>query len=204
MIRLARAALITFAFAFAFALVACGAEPPAYVPPPKLPPCPRQIGSVYHPGNAAEATRPNATPAAPAAPAATPDDSKEIVAVAMGGTTMTAAHPRQAFKPVPRPAPAPGAVASCGDKKNPCPLQRWMREKVSTAVAANDAPALAAALDRMAKFSPSPAWQWNAMSATAADAARRGDMVEARKSCQGCHNAYKAQYREKFRTRPVP
>jgi hypothetical protein len=184
------------------ALVACGSEPPAYVPPPKLPPCPRAIGSVYHPGE---------TAAAPSAPAPKPAEansansgSHDVMTVAMSGSHETTTHAREAYKPAVRPAPATAPDTGCGDKKKPCPLQRWMRERVATAVTANDAPALAKALDQMAKFSPSPAWQWNAMSAAAAEAARKGDMTEARKSCQGCHNAYKAEYRAKFRTRPAP
>jgi hypothetical protein len=111
--------------------------------------------------------------------------------------------------PAPPPAPKPKAaagkpkLAACGDKKNLCPLQSWMRKNVSTAVAAKDTAALARALDRVATFSPDPSWSWAEMSVKAADAARRGDMAEARKSCQGCHNAYKAQWQEKFRTRAV-
>jgi hypothetical protein len=102
----------------------------------------------------------------------------------------------------PRPV-ARKAMRDCGDKNNLCPLQKWMRKNVSPAVAANDAAALATALDRIAKLSPDPSWTWAEMSRTAADAARRGDIAEARKSCQGCHNAYKASWREKYRTRVV-
>lgn len=78
-----------------------------------------------------------------------------------------------------------------------------MREKMATALAANDAPALATALDRMASFSPSPGPEWKAISVTAAAAARRGDVAGARKSCQGCHAAFKVEYKQKLRTRPV-
>lgn len=179
-------------------LFACGADAPAYVPPPKLPPCPRVVGSVYDP------TAAKSAPAVSAAPAASGDSANVVAAAhaAPGGGAAT--HARQPYKAAPRAPQATAPVASCGDKKNPCPLQRWMREKMAPALAANDAPALAAALDKMAKFSPSPGPEWRTISETAAEAARKGDVTGARKSCQGCHNAFKAQYKQKLRTRPVP
>lgn len=186
------------------ALASCGSDPPAYVLPPKLPPCPRVIGSVYRPGETTAAASDPVAGSTAAKPPEAKGPSHDVVAVAMGGSHEASTHARQSYKPALRPPPATSPDTGCGDKKKPCPLQRWMRERVATAVTANDAPALAKALDQMAKFSPSAAWQWNAMSATAADAARKGDMAEARKSCQGCHNAYKAEYRAKFRARPVP
>jgi hypothetical protein len=78
-----------------------------------------------------------------------------------------------------------------------------MREHVAPAVAANDATALANALDRMATFSPDRSWSWTTMSKEAADAARRGDIPAARTSCRGCHHAYKALYLERYRLRKV-
>jgi len=95
-------------------------------------------------------------------------------------------------------------AAACGDKSNLCPLQKWMRENVATAVAAKDAASLARALDRIATFAPEPSWtSWVEMSKVAADAARRGDFAEARKSCQGCHNAYKAKWVAAHRGRAI-
>lgn len=127
---------------------------------------------------------------APASPPSPPTSASAVVTSPSQGT------PRKSV------ASAKAAV-DCGDKTNLCPLQVWMRKNVATAVAANDAAALARALDRVATFSPDASWTWTDMSKKAADAARRGDMTEARKSCQGCHNAYKAAWREKYRTRPV-
>lgn len=178
-------------------LFACGAEAPVYVPPPKLPPCPRVIGSAYDP-NAAKSAPPPVASTSPASP-----ESAGVVAAAASAAGSPVTHARQPFKAAPRPPQATSPVASCGDKKNPCPLQRWMREKMAPALAANDAPALAVALDRMAKFTPTPGPEWKTISETAADAARKGDVAGARKSCQGCHNAFKATYKQKLRTRPV-
>lgn len=131
------------------------------------------------------------------APAPTPEAAKPV---SPPPTAVSRAVP-----PVPRKTPraATKAADDCGDKTNLCPLQIWMRKNVSSAVAANDAAALARALDRVATFSPDASWTWAEMSKTAADAARRGDMREARKSCQGCHNAYKAAWRERYRARPI-
>jgi hypothetical protein len=183
-------------------LVACAAAPAAeYVPPPKLPPCPRVIGSVYDP--AAVKSAPPVASASASAPARAGNESASVVAAAASAPAPPVSHVRAPYKAPPRAPQATSAVASCGDKKNPCPLQRWMREKMAPALAANDAAALAVALDKMAKFSPTPGPEWKTMSETAAEAARKGDVAGARKSCQGCHNAFKAQYKEKLRTRPV-
>lgn len=173
-------------------LFACDAETTRYAQPPKLPPCPRVIGSIYTPSVATSAR------------AAASTESEAVVTAAAAAPSASAAHAREAYKPAPRPVPATSPLAGCGDKKNPCPLQRWMREKMAPALAANDAPALASALDQMARLSPLPGPEWKAISEIAAAAARRGDVAGARKSCQGCHTAFKASYKQKLRTRPAP
>ena len=91
----------------------------------------------------------------------------------------------------------------CGARDNPCPLQKWMRANMAPALAGKDGPALAKALERTATFSPNPAWEWAAISKTAAEAAKKGDIDTARQSCQGCHSKFKAPYKEKFRVRPA-
>jgi hypothetical protein len=141
-----------------------------------------------------------------------------VVAVApMPPAAPEAPSPETAPPPKPRPASAPlpevrpqagrqpeGPMKDCGDKTNLCPLQAWMRKNVATAVAGGDTAALAKALDRVAGMAPDPSWTaWGEMSKAAAAAARGGDMTEARKSCQGCHNAFKAKWRESYRTRVV-
>ena len=109
---------------------------------------------------------------------------------------------RTPWKPVVRAENAP-IDPKCGGRDNPCPLQKWMRVTMAPALAAKDAPALARALERTATFSPDAAWQWAAISKTAAEAAKKGDIEGARKSCQGCHTIYKTPYKEKFRGRPA-
>lgn len=176
------------------ALAACGADEAAYREPPKLPPCPRVIGSIYTPGAVTTTAPPAATSASPASTAAPPPSA-------------TADIPRPTFKRTPftppkRP-PTSTEVAKCGGVKDPCPLQRWMREQMAPALAAKNAPALAKALEASANMSPVASWEWKGMAMDAAAAARTGDVETARKSCQTCHNAFKAQYQAKFRLKPV-
>ena len=176
---------------FVAALASCGADEPAYREPPKLPPCPRVIGSIYTPG-AVTTTAPSATATSPApapAPVATADVPRP-------------AFKRTPFSPPKRP-PTSTDVAKCGGVKDPCPLQRWMREQMAPALAAKDTAALAKALEASARMSPVTSWEWKGMAMDAAAAARTGDLETARKSCQSCHNAFKTQYQEKFRLKPV-
>ncbi|MBS2012173.1 MAG: hypothetical protein JST00_04770 [Deltaproteobacteria bacterium] len=106
---------------------------------------------------------------------------------------------------VPRlPTPEARNPEDCGAQSSLCPLDRWMRLGVAVADAANDGPALAAALERVARFSPSPSWRWEAIAAEGAAAARDGDLARARQSCGSCHAAYKTPWRALHRTRAVP
>jgi hypothetical protein len=78
-----------------------------------------------------------------------------------------------------------------------------MRQNMAPAVAANDTQALAKALDRAAAFSPDASWKWAEIAKTAAEFARQGDMGAARKSCRGCHDSYKNDWKASYRTRPI-
>ena len=111
-----------------------------------------------------------------------------------------ALKPKTPWKPVARPA---SIDPNCGGRDNPCPLQRWMRFNMAPALAAKNAAALAAALDRSAGFAPGGNGDWQNIAKTAAAAARAGDIEEARKSCRACHGAFKAMWREKYRLTPI-
>lgn len=95
---------------------------------------------------------------------------------------------------------------SCGiPGQAPCPMQAWMRASVATPLASNDSAALAAALDRTAKFAPDASWtSWSTLATTGAAATRRGDITAARASCKGCHDAWREKYRASYRARPLP
>jgi len=99
---------------------------------------------------------------------------------------------------------------ACGTKENPCPLQKWMRQNMAPANASGDAPALAAALDKAAGFSPDPSWNgsdasksWDAIAKAGAAAARANDLAGAKAACKKCHDNYKEPYKQKFRTKPI-
>jgi hypothetical protein len=135
---------------------------------------------------------PDLAPAPPPPPPAAP---------APATTEHAAAPPSPTPTPVRRPARKAGA---CGDKNNLCPLQKWMRANVAVAVASDDAPKLAAALAQVATMAPDPSWSsWREMSLAASEAAKRGDMKEARKSCRKCHGEYRDRWRDSYRARAV-
>jgi hypothetical protein len=101
---------------------------------------------------------------------------------------------------------APAQSGECGKPgQPPCPLQDWMRKNVATALAANDSAALEKALEKAAKLSPDPAWaSWASAASSGAAAAKKGDVAGARAACKTCHDAWRASYRDQFRTRPIP
>ena len=159
---------------------ACAADPPPPTSAPALPPCaPQPVGSVYKPGEPVVADA--------GAPAPPPSTFKKA-----------------AFKPKAKQKPVAAAVPECGGK-NPCPLQVWMRHDMAPASAASDPERLAAALAKMATFSPVPSWRWNQSATEGADAAKRGDFDAARQACRRCHDTYKPLYKDaRYRGRPAP
>lgn len=102
------------------------------------------------------------------------------------------------------PTPGARAPADCGPMSEQCPLQGLMRDGVSNAMAVGDGSGLATALERVAAFSPDPSWSWTAITREGADAARRGDLDGARKSCPKCHELYKVTWRANHRMRKAP
>jgi hypothetical protein len=110
--------------------------------------------------------------------------------------TMLAQKP-DAGPPKPRPPVAAGGnEPACGDKANPCPMQKFMR---GTMVTASTPEALAAAFTRVAGLSPSGGWAWRGIAQKGAELAKGGDVAAAKQQCKACHDqhreAYKAQYR---------
>lgn len=101
---------------------------------------------------------------------------------------------------------SPAWAATCGEPGLPaCPLQSFMRAQVAAPLAQKDMAALAAGLDRVPAMQPEPSWTtWSSFAKAGAEAARKGDVLEVRKSCKGCHDAFRASYRKDFRQRPLP
>lgn len=107
-------------------------------------------------------------------------------------------------------APVATAEAACGgDGQPPCPLQGWMEQHMQPPFEKEDLKALAAALEKAAKFAPDPKWNegpnsWAKIANDAAAAAKAGDFKAARASCKSCHKAWRKQYRDQFRTKALP
>jgi cytochrome c556 len=101
------------------------------------------------------------------------------------------------------------ADGACGEKGQPhCPLQGWMETNMQDPMDKKDLKAVAAALEKAAKFAPSPKWNegptgWAKLATDGAEAAKKGDFALTQASCKSCHKAWRNQYKKEFRTAPV-
>lgn len=135
------------------------------------------------PTGGADATAPTPTGSAGTATAATASASGGVAPVASGSA---------------------GAAAACGTKPLPdCPLQAWMKANTNPAIAAQDFPALATALDKVATFAPPGYTNWASIAKDGAKAARASDMTATKASCRTCHDQYKDKYKKELRTRKI-
>lgn len=102
------------------------------------------------------------------------------------------------------------ADEACGGKgQKSCPLQGWMEANVQVPMEAGDLKKVAIALEKAAAFAPDKAWNegeksWSALAKAGAEAARAGDAKAMKKTCKGCHKAFRKKYKAKFRMRAVP
>lgn len=79
-----------------------------------------------------------------------------------------------------------------------------MRTRVAAPLAANNLQLLAKGLTHVSTLSPDPTWTaWPTYALAGAAAAKNGNVAEARKACGGCHSTYRAEYRKRFRPRPI-
>ena len=78
-----------------------------------------------------------------------------------------------------------------------------MRANMGPALASNDMPNLAKALDKAVTLSPDASWEWSKIAKDGADAARKGDLPATKAACKTCHDKYKDSYKSKFRTKAV-
>ena len=93
----------------------------------------------------------------------------------------------------------PGAAIAAGDVV----VQGDLVGVAKRPIAANDLPALAAALEKTASFAPAGYTNWVAVSKDGAKAARGGDMTAAKASCRTCHDQYKDKYKKEMRARKI-
>jgi hypothetical protein len=93
---------------------------------------------------------------------------------------------------------------TCGQPGlSPCPLQRFMRERVAVPLARGDGASLARALRKVASIAPDEFAMWATIANQGASAAEQNDTLALRASCNSCHQAYRAEYRAKYRARPI-
>lgn len=200
---------------------ACG-EKPAAAPEPTAPePAPAEPAQVPAPAPAPEPTPSGSQPSAATEPAATPEpkptapvvghDAKHPQKPAAQATKKTA-PPQEEPAPSEEKSPLPSTPAAalvCGEKGQPrCPLQAWMEDHLQSALDHEDLPTLAKGLTRAATFVPDPSWNsgaqgWATIASGAADAAKRVDMAAVKAACKSCHKAWRAKYKDMFRTRPI-
>jgi hypothetical protein len=158
-------------------------------------------GAPAAPPPAAPADSTTPPPAAPSANAAAPSPGGR----AGGKRTPSSAAAPSAASAAPAPAaPPPGAALACGTKPLPdCPLQAFMKQRVVPASASEDLGAIASVLDRIAKMAPPGYGSWSQISSDGANAARAGNVKDARASCATCHTQYRSKYKAEIRARAI-
>jgi len=101
--------------------------------------------------------------------------------------------------------PASADGQACGSKENPCPLQKWMQANVGSKMADGDMKGVATGLDKAATLSPDASWSdWPTFAKAGADAARKNDTAGVKAACKNCHDKFKQQYKDKYRSRALP
>jgi hypothetical protein len=156
--------------------------------------------------SAAPSASASAAPSASALAGTGADDAGTPTAASATATAATAATAAAGT------GAATGATAKgsdgagvCGKKPLPdCPLQHWMKENTAAAMASNDLPSVATALDKVVKFAPAGYTNWSSIAKDGADAARAGKLDAVKNACRTCHDQYKNKYKSELRTRPVP
>jgi len=78
-----------------------------------------------------------------------------------------------------------------------------MKANTAPAILAADFDALDAALEKLATFAPPGYPNWVSIAKDGADAARVQNLDAVKAACRGCHNQYKARYKQENRDRPL-
>lgn len=89
-----------------------------------------------------------------------------------------------------------------------CPLHDWMEKELQAALDAGDLKKVAAGLEKAAGYAPDPKWNegdnsWSKIAKDGAAAAKAGDAKAAGASCKSCHKAWRKEYKEKHRSKPL-
>jgi len=107
----------------------------------------------------------------------------------------------------PPASPATVAATTTTSSAESFPMQTWMKANASTAISAHDNARIQEVFGRIIEIGPtndSDFSNWKSMASTGADAAKRNDLEGVRAACKGCHDAYRAPYKAKLRTRSLP
>jgi hypothetical protein len=88
----------------------------------------------------------------------------------------------------------------------PCPMQQWMRTRMSTPYAKSDLDELATAFDELIGLNPRRnGWgRWNGFARRGAEAARKGNRDRVLELCTHCHKSYRRAYNRAHRERKLP
>ncbi|MDB4936258.1 MAG: hypothetical protein JWP87_3230 [Labilithrix sp.] len=154
----------------------------------------------------AASAAPDASPVAADTTTGTqPTGGADATAPSSTSTTVTAATASASGGVAPAQSASAGATAAaCGTKPLPdCPLQAWMKANTNPAIASQDFPGLATALDKTATFAPAGYTNWASIAKDGAKAARASDMTATKASCRTCHDQYKEKYKKELRGRKI-
>ncbi len=78
-----------------------------------------------------------------------------------------------------------------------------MRASVAAPLARGDMKTIAASLEKVATHGPVDWKTWSEFARQGAAAAVKNDRTAIRAACNDCHNAWRAEYRARYRERPL-
>ena len=122
------------------------------------------------------------------------------------GAVATLFASRAPAAPVPDASEAPSKEFACSKDKS-CPMQKWMKANLGSALASEDFDGLAKGLETVAKNAPAGYPKWKEIADQGAAAAKAKNLADVKKSCDGCHkepNKYRDKYKDEARDTPWP
>jgi hypothetical protein len=100
----------------------------------------------------------------------------------------------------PAEKPVEVASAACGSTGQPeCPTQHWMKATLQAYLRTHDYKRMEASFNDLAAHGPADFERWQALAKSGASAAATADETSVRKTCQDCHDSYRAEFRRRYR-----
>jgi hypothetical protein len=97
--------------------------------------------------------------------------------------------------------PNVGEAPACGGQgQAECPTQHWMKATLQAYLRTKDYKRLEASFNDLASHGPADFDRWQSLAKSGASAAANQDEALVRKSCQDCHDSYRAEFRKKYRS----